>query len=548
MMFKTIEDKRGSEVWSIGQSNKVCRVLILRESDVDRDLLEKLLRGKQLQNRYQITLAEDLENALKLLVEQTFDVFLKDLGLSSDVDVEVLDLLQTKANCPLLLLSGLEDEEVAHSAMRHGVQEFLSKNGLTSIALERTINHSIDRYWLMSELDKAKRKAESASQAKSDFLAVMSHEFRTPLNGILGGINLLESLCESEKADELLNMMKLCARSQLALIGDVLDISKIEAGGMDLIYEGFSPRDLISSVLSAVSMRAREKGVRLAVEIGSSMPSELVSDARRLRQILINLVGNAVKFTPDGEVRINARMLEDNIVEFRVTDTGIGIAPVDIDSIFDTFTQVDSTYGRRYQGAGLGLAICKRLVKMLGGTIRVESQLGRGSDFRFTIACHEPIVLDWPDKETSDESSSRFSEAYPLKVLVVEDSPLLRYFLSATLIKLGYEPDEAESGAEALLRAESQHYDAIFMDVRMPDLDGFETASMLLKQQARQAASKPFVAAITATVTQDVRRKCEMAGIPILLAKPIETEDICAVLRAASASLSNHTLGTDLAP
>jgi len=533
-MLKTDEGNRVGERWARGLPEREYRVLLLQECDVDREFLVQVLKAKGLKERYFVVLAETSEEAKQRLANEVFDVALVDLGLSSEVDFGLLIELLRLAACPLLVLSSLDDEGIAKAVMQHGAQECLSKNGLTGVALERTISHSIERYRLMVELSKAKQKAEAASQAKSDFLAVMSHEFRTPMNGILGGINLLSNLCEKPQAHELLGMMKQCAESQLTLIGDVLDISKIEAGGMELAYEAFSPRDLISSVLSAVAYDAQQKGVKLAVEIDPTMPRELVSDARRLRQVLMNLVGNAVKFTPKGEVRIQATMKEGRLVEFRVSDTGIGIASKYLDSIFDTFTQVDSSYSRRYQGTGLGLAICKRLVKMLGGTIRVESQLGHGSAFHFTIASRNAEDVDTQLRELEGENARRFAEAYPLSVLVVEDSPLVRNFMTATLSKLGYSAHEADSGSQALRLADSNPYDAIFVDVRMPDLDGFETASMLFDKREGVDGNRPYIAAITATVTSDIRKRCERLGIAKVLSKPIAVEDIRVALRDAS--------------
>lgn len=533
-MLKASEGIKVTDTPSREVVGRECRVLSFQESDIDRELLARVFSKKGLSRRFVVDLVSNLNEANESLENGSYDVVLLDLGLSDTIDVNLVKALQEKADCPLLILSSMEDEETAKEAMRLGVQEFVSKNGLSPALLERTISHSIERYRLMAELSKAKEKAESASQAKSDFLAVMSHEFRTPMNGILGGINLLSSLCRGSQEQELLSMMRQCAESQLVLIGDVLDISKIEAGSMELAFEGFSPRDLISSVLSAVSFRAKEKGVGLAVSIDSSLPRELVSDARRVRQVLMNLVGNAVKFTSEGEIRLHARKLDERLVEFRVSDTGIGISPKNQETIFDTFTQVDSSYSRRYQGTGLGLAICKRLVKMLGGTIRVESKVGEGSSFYFTIACCDPNEVDMQMRDLEGDKSKRFAEAYPLSVLVVEDSPLVRSFLVATLDKLGYQPHEAENGMQALALADENRYDAIFMDVRMPDLDGFETAEMLVEKQGDRDGTRPYIAAITATITSDVRNKCEALGIPVLLAKPIEIEDVRVTLREAA--------------
>lgn len=496
-----------------------------------------MMEAEGLKKLYCLEVVESKARAEALLSEQAFDVALLDLGTDSEVDLSWLSELVVSASCAVLVLSSLEDERLAKSVMQYGAQECLSKNELTASALERTISHSRERYRLMAELSKAKQKAEAASQAKSDFLAVMSHEFRTPMNGILGGINLLGNICVKPQSLELLGMMRQCADSQLTLIGDVLDISTIESGGLELAYAAFSPRDLVSSILSAVAFDAREKGIRLAVDIDASLPSKLVSDARRLRQILMNLVGNAVKFTPEGEVRIQARLLKAGLVEFRVCDSGIGISDKDIESIFDTFTQVDSSYGRRYQGTGLGLAICKRLVKMLGGTIRVESKVGHGSNFYFTIASRSAEDSEASPSRLEETSQQQFAEAYPLSILVVEDSLLVRSFMMATLAKLGYKAHEAESGSKALSLADSNRYDAIFVDVRMADLDGFETTSMLFEKMQCFEGAKPYVVAITASLTPDIRNRCKSVGIAEALSKPISINDIQTALRAASQEL-----------
>ncbi|MBC2606642.1 ATP-binding protein [Pelagicoccus albus] len=532
-MLKSKEAVGVKDGWSGRSSDESHRVLLLQDSEIDREFLSKLLKVKNLRCEYSLTLAKTYAEAVHLLEESVFDVVLLDLGLSTTVEKEVLSQFLDKSPCPVLVLSSLEDEDLARELMQLGVQEFLWKNGLNGLALERTINHSIERFRLFLELTEAKQRAEAASQAKSDFLAVMSHEFRTPMNGILGGINLLESLCEKPQAQDLLAMMKQCAENQVTLIGDVLDISKIEAGGLELSPDVFSPRDIVSSVLSVVAYDARKKGLMLAVEIAPDIPKDIVSDAQCLRQILMNLVGNAVKFTPQGEVRIHVRMARDGVIEFSVSDTGIGIARKNLDTIFETFTQVDSSYSRRYQGTGLGLAISQRLVKILGGEIRVESEVGCGSVFSFTIDCRLGSEIEQVLNEDNFDLSSRFAEAYPLSVLVVEDSPLERSFLMASFTKLGYEPKEASDGREALRLSCDECFDIVFIDVRMPELDGFETAERLVDCVSRRGVERPYLAAITATITADVRSKCDELEIDALIAKPLSSDNIRACLRSA---------------
>lgn len=533
-MLKTLEGNR-TDSCRMSARRRDCRVLLVEDSPTDSHYIRVLLSVSRLSKDYQISVCADLNGAYEALQRDCFDVALLDLGQPDGDDLRSLSELHARATCPILVLSDLDDEEIALAAMQNGAQEFLSKNGLDSAGLERTINHSMERHRLMEELAKAKRKAEAASQAKSDFLAVMSHEFRTPMNGILSGINLLGGICEGEQARGLLEMMRECADSQLTLIGDVLDISKIDAGGTELSCEAFSPRDLIASVLSAVSPTVREKGLRLAVDVAPDLPSELVSDAGRLRQVLMNLIGNAVKFTNEGEVRVHAGRVDDELIEFRVVDTGMGIAEENLESIFETFTQVDSSYNRRYQGTGLGLAISERLVGLLGGSIRVSSSLGEGSEFRFTIACRDRSGL--VEKQERDSTSARGqAKPHPLSVLVVEDNELVRSFLVASLAKIGYKACQAASGAEALRLVEDQRFDVIFMDIRMPGLDGFETARRLIDGRSRVIDEPPYIAAITASVSEDVERRCGAIGISALLGKPIQPDDLQATLDAAYAS------------
>ena len=531
-MLKTRLEKQPSE-WVIGLPSDQCRVLLVEDNPADSRYIESLLQSPSLPRRYRSVVQDSLAGGIRALETDLFDVILLDLGLPDAAGLDSFEKVRTKARCPILVLSGLEDEDVALRSMHHGAQDYINKNALTAHMLDRSICYSIERYRLVSELEEARRRAESANQAKMDFLAVMGHEFRTPMNGILGGLNLLSNLVDEPQAHELIAMMGECADSQLALIGDVLEISKIEAGKVELAYAPFSPRDLIASVLSAVSFDAREKGLKLAVEIDPELPRELVSDARRVRQILMNLVGNATKFTEEGEVRIQARSRAGELVEFCVSDTGIGIPPEQLERIFETFTQVDSSYSRRYRGTGLGLPICKRLVKMLGGTIRVESEVGKGSIFRFTIACGQSVMDTAPLRLDTQKVETDFAAMRPLSVLLVEDNDLVRGFLAASLEGLGYEPRLAESGSEAISVADKESFDLILVDIRMPDLDGFETGSTIAQRQRAREGYAPYAVVITSTASEDVEAQCERVGFAAVLEKPIQAKDLRHTLEAA---------------
>ena len=521
-----------------GRRRKACRALVVEEQEGGADSIGELLRSSAGGLDFEIVAVSSLGQARQALAAADFDVALVDLGLVDFPGLEDFARLQEASRAPVIGLSEEDDEELAMASVHLGAQECLAKRGLDGAGLLRAIRHSIERFRLLSELESAKRSAEAANLAKSDFLAIMSHEFRTPMNGILGGLNLLSTLCPDGQSRDLIGMMRQCAESQLALISDVLEISILDGGSVELACDAFSPRDLLASVVSALSFEARSKGIQILVDLEAELPRELVSDARRIRQILMNLVGNAVKFTHRGEVRIGVSCRQPGLIEFWVSDTGIGIAREHLDLIFDAFTQVDSSYGRRYPGTGLGLAICKRLVTILGGEISVESRVGEGSRFAFTVERRFASVAGSVEADQGPSAADAgFALGHPLSILLVEDNDLVRGFLVATFAKFGYRVDEAADGSAALSLAQSRAFDLVLTDIRMPDIDGFETAQRVGALQERKFGHEPFLAAITATVTPDVRRRCERYGIGALLGKPVGTEELRRALLAAWAAL-----------
>ncbi len=386
-----------------------------------------------------------------------------------------------------------------------------------------------------AELETARNLAESANHAKSDFLANMSHEIRTPMYGIVGAVEQLLKVDLGAQNRELAETVSTSAGVLLDLIDEVLDFSKIEAGGMTLQTVGFDLTDVVDRLMELFSGRAADKGVELEIEVAEGIPGRLLGDPARLLQVLINLVGNAVKFTDQGRVEVNIapRGHDDGRtrIRFAVTDTGIGI-PLDLqDHLFDAFTQADSSATRRFGGTGLGLAISKRIVELMGGEIEFESAPGAGSNFYFTL----PF-----ERQATDEVSLELAASVlrpvaqkrrprrSFRILLVEDNPVNQMVASKQLELLGYKADTADDGLQALEALAANDYDLVMMDCQMPELDGYE-ATRRIRQRESDKKHTPIVA-MTAHAVKGDREKCLAAGMDDYLAKPFLESDLEAML------------------
>jgi signal transduction histidine kinase/CheY-like chemotaxis protein len=427
------------------------------------------------------------------------------------------------------LLERSQDISSAEMLELHGRLEAQNSN------LEREVEQRTE------QLRGALEEARTASAAKSEFMAKMSHEIRTPMNGVMGAAEVLLGTSLDNRQRKFTTIIRSSAESLMTIINDILDFSKIEAGRLQLARGEVDVSRIVTDVTELLRPMAAKRGLKLEAKISTDVPRDLIGDGNRIRQVVMNLTGNGIKFTDRGGVTVLVWVVRTersaSRLRIEVRDTGCGIADSDLPKLFRSFSQVDQSYSRRHGGTGLGLAICKQLVELMGGCVGAESTLGQGSTFWFEIELEKQNAA----LEIGQPQTARGGR--PMRVLVVEDNEVNQLVVCELLRSRGVQCEVASNGQVAVERALTESFDLVLMDCHMPQLDGFGAAQRIrVIERERKVNRTIMIVALTANASREDRERCRMAGMDDHISKPIDPEELWRCIDRVQAAKEHGSL------
>lgn len=513
-------------------AQKQTKILIVDDTQMNIEKLKELLGDKSIH----FTCANDGRTALKLAMKEDFDLMLLDIIMPGMDGFEVCrKMKQNKhtAQVPVIFLTGQSEPHSIQKGFEAGAVDYVAKPFNKNELMAR-VKIQLELKRSREELMEAKLAAEEALKYKSEFLANMSHEIRTPINGIIGMSEFLANTPLEEKQEEYLRIIRSSANSLLNLINDILDFSKFEAGKIELEKLHFNLYEHVEDTVKSMLFKVHEKNLRFEQAISPEVPKYVEGDPTRLRQILLNLISNAIKFTDQGSITAHVSIVEKSsetaLVKFQIIDTGIGIDEEGVRRLFKSFSQVDASTTRQYGGTGLGLVISKSLTELMGGKIGVESQPGHGSTFWFTARL-KLSKAERVAKPVQKEDNGQNVTTGTLRILLAEDNLVNQKVASIHLEKLGHKVDVAGNGLMAVEAYKNSNYDMIFMDIQMPEADGLEATGMIRNYEKEKNIKKPVpIIAMTANAMKGDKEKCIEAGMDDYISKPFTAKALQNIL------------------
>ncbi len=501
------------------EENKNINLLVIDDSRFMRKNIKTLLYPR----KYNLFFAESAEDGFEVLKKEDIHLILLDIELPGISGVNFIEIMKKNPkliDIPVIALSSNDAPHIVARLLKHGANDFIKKPYIPEELILKCDLH-IRNYLTVKLLHKRTEQLKQAQKAKSIFLANMSHEIRTPLNAIVGFVDLLKEKKLDEESKKYINVVSNSSKMLLNILNDILDLSKIEAGKLTIEKTVFNLKEEILVVLDLLRLKAIEKHINLKEEF-INLPKFIKSDPTRLKQVIINLLSNAIKFTPENK-NIYARFeYKDNKLFVSIRDEGIGMTPEQAEKIFEPFKQADESTTRKYGGTGLGVTISKKIVELLGGELKLKTELNKGSEFYFEI----PVEV----VENYEKKDIEIKDIFDAKVLMVEDNKANQMFLGVVLKKLNLTYDIAENGEEAIEKYKNNHYNIILMDENMPVMNGIEAVKHIREYEKTHNLIHTPIISVTANALEGDKERFLKAGFDGYVAKPIDINKLKEIL------------------